>query len=94
MTDNATDARTAPVAVWRVLENMSKEELVAWRLAEVDNRATVDERNLDTPYPLGWYPVMLASELAVGEVKPLRYFSTELAIWLRSIPSQPWVVVR
>jgi phenylpropionate dioxygenase-like ring-hydroxylating dioxygenase large terminal subunit len=81
MTDNATDARTAPVAVWRVLENMSKEELVAWRLAEVDNRATVDERNLDTPYPLGWYPVMLASELAVGEVKPLRYFSTELAIW-------------
>ena len=29
MTDTATDARTAPVAVWRVLEAMSQEERIA-----------------------------------------------------------------
>ncbi len=81
MNQSVNDARTAPVAVWRVIENMSKEELKAWRVAEIDNAASLAERNLDTPYPLGWYPVLLSDELAVGEVKPLRYFSSELAIW-------------
>ena len=78
---DATDARTAPVAVWQVLERMSQEELAAWRVAEPTNRASVQERNLDIGFPFGWYVAMLSSELAVGEVKPLRYFSTELAIW-------------
>lgn len=27
------DARTAPVAVWQVLERMSKDELAEWRVA-------------------------------------------------------------
>ena len=76
-----TDARTAPVAVWQVLEKMSKEELLEWRKAEVKGRAPVADRNLDMPYAYGWYPAMLSSDLAVGEVKPLRYFSTDLAIW-------------
>ena len=42
MTDDnlkqATDARTAPVAVWQVLERMSKEQLVEWRVAEPRDR--------------------------------------------------------
>ena len=77
----ATDARTAPVAVWQVLERMSKEELAEWRMAEPRNRASVAERNLDIGFPFGWYAAMLSDELQVGEVKPLRYFSTDLAIW-------------
>lgn len=81
MTEQTHDARTAPVAVWSVIEKMSKEERQAWRVAELDNRPSPAERNLDTPYPLGWYPILLSDELQVGEVKPLRYFSTELAIW-------------
>ena len=81
MNDSVTDARTAPVAVWRLLENMSKDELKAWRIAPIDNAVPAAERNLDTPYPFGWYPALLSDELQVGAVKPLRYFSTELAIW-------------
>ena len=33
MSVDVKDARTAPVAVWSVLEKMSKEELAAWRVA-------------------------------------------------------------
>lgn len=78
---NVTDARTAPVAVWQVLERMSADELAAWRVADLANRRSPAERNLDGPFPFGWYPLMLSDELPVGEVKPLRYFATELAIW-------------
>lgn len=81
MTDSATDARTAPVAVWRLLEAMSQEERIAWRIAPIDNAPTAAERNLDIGFPFGWYPILLSDELAVGEVKPLRFFSTELAVW-------------
>lgn len=79
--NDPSDARTAPVAVWQVLERMSKEELAEWRLAEPANRASVAERNLDLPFAFGLYPAMLSAELAVGEVKPLRAFATELVIW-------------
>ena len=81
MSDAANDARTAPVAVWQILENLRGQDLIDWRLAEVKNRASIEERNLDIGFPFGWYPVMLAKDLAVGEVKPLRYFATDLAIW-------------
>ena len=77
----ATDARTAPVAVWQILEKLKGQDLIDWRMADVKGRASIAERNLDIGFPFGWYPVMLASDLAVGEVKPLRYFSTDLAIW-------------
>ena len=75
------DARTAPVAVWHVLERMNKDELAAWRVAEPANRASVAERNLDIGFPFGWFVALLSSELAIGEVKPLRYFASDLAIW-------------
>lgn len=80
-TSEATDARTAPVAVWQVLERMSKEELTEWRVTEIQNRPSVEDRNLDIGFPFGWYPMLLSNELAVGEVKALRYFGQELAIW-------------
>ena len=91
MTDKistASDARTAPVAVWQVLEKMSPEELVEWRKAPIKNKLSVKERNLDIGFPFGWYPLLLSDELAVSEVKPLRYFSRELAIW-RGEDGQP-----
>ncbi len=37
MTDTATDARTAPVAVWQVLEKMSKDGREAWRVAPISS---------------------------------------------------------
>lgn len=85
MSDNekngTEDARTPPVAVWQVLENLKGQDLFDWRKAEVNGRPSVEERNLDMPFPYGWYPALLSSDLQRGEVKPLRYFSTDLAIW-------------
>ena len=75
------DARVPPVAVWQVLEKLKGQDLIDWRLAEGKNRPSVQERNLDMGFPFGWYPVMLSSELEAGVAKPLRYFSTDLAIW-------------
>jgi 3-ketosteroid 9alpha-monooxygenase subunit A len=76
-----TDARTSPSAVWRMLENLKGEELTAWRTAEVKNRATAAERNLVEPFPFGWFAVCYGDELAIGEVKPVRYFARELVVW-------------
>ena len=61
-----------------------------WRLAEVKDRASVKERNLDIGIPFGWYPVLLSSELAVGEVKPLTdYGITALACKFERDRSHP-----
>ena len=62
----AGDARTAPVAVWQILEKMRGQELIDWRMAEVKNRASIEERKLDIGFPFGWYPVLLTKDLAVG----------------------------
>jgi phenylpropionate dioxygenase-like ring-hydroxylating dioxygenase large terminal subunit len=78
---STTDARTSPVAVWRVLESLKGEALTAWRTADVGGRASVAERNLDLPYPFGWFVACYSDELAVGEVKPLRYFGRDLVLW-------------
>ena len=77
----ATDARTAPVAVWQILEKLRGQDLLDWRLAEISNRASVEERNLDIGFPFGWYAIELSAKLAVGEVRPLRYFARDLAMW-------------
>lgn len=73
-TTAATDARTAPVAVWQFLEKLRGQDLFDWRMAEVKGRASVEERNLDIGFPFGWYPIDPSADLAIGEVKPLRYF--------------------
>ena len=50
----ATDARTAPVAVWQILEKLKGQDLADWRLADVRNRASIEERNLNIGIPFGW----------------------------------------
>lgn len=40
-----------------------------------------EEKRFNLPIPLGWYTVALSSELAVGEVKPLKYFERELVLF-------------
>lgn len=84
MTDKTVemkDARTAPVAVWQLLDGLKGDALKEWRVAEVTNRNSIKDRQLDRPFPFGWYPVLQSSELDVGVVKPLRAFGTDYAIW-------------
>ena len=75
------DARTAPVAVWEVLKNLKGDALKEWRMAEIKNLRTAEERDLSLPIPFGWFVLCYSDELAVGEVKPLSYFGKELALW-------------
>lgn len=78
---NATDARTAPVAVWQLLDGLKGDALAEWRVANVTNRRSVADRNLDRPFPFGWYPVLQSAELAAGVVQPLHCFGEDYAIW-------------
>ena len=78
----ATDARTAPVAVWQVLGALRGEELQKWRLAPIENKVSAEERGAtELPYPFGWFVACYSDELAVSEVRPLRYFGRELVAW-------------
>ena len=53
-----TSNTTAHVAVWEQLKGLKGDDLTAWRMNAVENRATVKERNLDTlPLPFGWFMV-------------------------------------
>jgi len=74
------DARTSPSTVWMV-EHLKGDDLVAWRMADLPGRRSAEERNLIEPFPFGWYVVCYSDELAVGEVKPVRYFARELVVW-------------
>jgi 3-ketosteroid 9alpha-monooxygenase subunit A len=74
------DARTPPSAIWKILESLRGEDLLAWRLADV-KRLTADERGLPTEYPFGWYGIGYSDELEVGQVKSVRYFGKDLALW-------------
>ncbi len=82
MTKPENDARTPPVAVWQVLDGLRGDELKAWRLQDIENPATIEQRNLDKlPIPFGWFVVDYADDLAIGEVKPLHYFGAQLVLW-------------
>lgn len=82
MPDTAvTDARTSPAAVWRMLENLKGDDLIAWRMADVPNRPSAAERRLAEPFAFGWYAICYSDELAAGEVKPVRYLGRELVVW-------------
>lgn len=80
-THSTTDARTAPVAVWQLLDKLRGQDLLDWRVGPVPDRRTIAERGLDIGFPFGWYALEPTGFVAVGEVKPLRYFSKDLAIW-------------
>ena len=75
------DARTPRSAIWKSLENLKGDELAAWRLADVPDRPSADDRNLQNTYPFGWFGIGYSDELAVGEVKAIRYFGQDLALW-------------
>src|ERR1700759_4275776 len=69
------------VAIASALADMTPEDRARWRLADVPGRPSPEERNLDIPFPFGWFPALLSSELNPGEVKPLRYFGRDLVAW-------------
>ena len=76
------DARTAPALVWQQLDRLKGEALLEWRMAPIENGRPPEERNIDgLPMPFGWFALCYSDELAVGEVKPLRYFDRELVLW-------------
>jgi 3-ketosteroid 9alpha-monooxygenase subunit A len=75
------EAHTSPAAVWKELEHLKGDDLVAWRVADVPNRPSAADRNLTEGYPFGWYAVCYSDELAIAQVKPVRYFSRELVVW-------------
>ncbi|WP_380872779.1 (2Fe-2S)-binding protein [Sphingomonas sp. DBB INV C78] len=78
----ATDARTAPVAAFAVLDRMTKDELKAWRLAPIPDNPSAAERGAERlPYPYGWFVACYSDELPAGEARPMRFFGKELAAW-------------
>lgn len=72
---------TRITATRRHIAGLSGEELVAWRVADVSDRPSADERNFPNEFPMGWFAVCYSDELAPGEVKAVRYFATDLAVW-------------
>jgi 3-ketosteroid 9alpha-monooxygenase subunit A len=79
--DESLDARTPRSPIWNQLEGLKGEELTAWRVADVPDRPSADERNLPDEYPFGWYGISYSDELEIGQVKPLRYFGKALVLW-------------
>ncbi len=81
-----------PVAVWKELEGLRGDALNEWRVSDVRNNASYEERNLHTlPLPFGWFMVAYSDELEVGQVKPLYYFGQDLALW-RGEDGQPRMI--
>lgn len=80
-TTHPDDARTAPVAVWQILEKLKGQALQDWRVAPLADRPPASERGLDIGFPFGWYALEPSSFVKTGEVKPLRYFAKDLAMW-------------
>jgi nitrite reductase/ring-hydroxylating ferredoxin subunit len=78
---SAPEVLKTDVAVKKVLADMTREEILAWRVAPVDDRPSADERGLPDEFPFGWFAVHYSDELAVGEVRSIRYFGQELALW-------------
>jgi 3-ketosteroid 9alpha-monooxygenase subunit A len=75
----------------KYLENIKGDDLIAWRVAPLPDRASADDRNLPKEFAMGWYAVCYSEDLAVGEVKAVRYFAKDLAVW-RGEDGQPRVL--
>lgn len=52
-----------------------------WRVTVPDDNPDADARGLQEEFPMGWFAVCYSHELAAGEVKPVRYFAQDLAVW-------------
>ena len=85
------DVRTAPVLVWEQLKGLDGDALARWRVGPVANGRGPEERGIDLPMPFGWFAMCYSDELAVGEVKPLRYFDRDLVVW-RGVDGRPRVL--
>jgi 3-ketosteroid 9alpha-monooxygenase subunit A len=79
--DTPDNAYTARSENWQRLKSLSAEERATWRVADVTDRPSADERGLPHEYMFGWYGVCLSNELATGQVKSVRYFGREMALW-------------
>ncbi|RVT91032.1 Rieske 2Fe-2S domain-containing protein [Sphingomonas crocodyli] len=75
------DTRTEKSATWERLKLLSKEEREAWRLEPAVERRDPDARNLPDEFPFGWFGIMWSDELAVGEIKSVRYFAKDMVLW-------------
>jgi 3-ketosteroid 9alpha-monooxygenase subunit A len=53
---SATDARTPPVAVWQLLEKLKGQDLIDWRVAPLEDRASIAERGMISASPLAGMP--------------------------------------
>ncbi len=78
---NESTESTLLTATRKHLEDLSGDELIAWRMADMPDRPSADERNLPDEFPMGWFAVCYSDELAVGQVKSVRYFATDLVVW-------------
>jgi 3-ketosteroid 9alpha-monooxygenase subunit A len=63
------------------LDNLGDAERVAWRLADIPDRPSADERNLPHDFPFGWFIAAYSDAVSAGEVLPMRYFGKELVLW-------------
>lgn len=75
------EAKPQKTATDAYLGELTGEELLAWRMADLPNRPSADERNMQTEFMMGWYCVCYSHDLEVGQVRPARYFAQDLAIW-------------
>lgn len=78
---------TAPIpdperpATEEFLKAMDLASIEEWRVADVTDRASMEERGLPTEFAIGWYSVCYSDELAVGQVKRVRYLGTDMVVW-------------
>jgi 3-ketosteroid 9alpha-monooxygenase subunit A len=63
------------------LQNLKGDDLIAWRIADLPGRPSAKERNFPKEFAMGWYAIGYSDELAIGEVKAVRYFAQDLALW-------------
>ena len=76
-----TEKRTTDTPTREAFKKLGVEDLAAWRVTVPDDNPDADARNLQPEFPMGWFAVCYSHELAVGEVKPVRYFAKDLAVW-------------
>ena len=62
--DSSAAVLSSPVAVAAALAAMNREERAAWRVADVPGRPSAVERNLDIPFPFGWFPALLSAPMS------------------------------
>ncbi len=81
MSDVPASSAANAAATRAYLANLTGEELLRWRTAPLSPRPSAQERGIKLPLPFGWFVVCYSDELATGQVKSVRYFGRDLALW-------------